>query len=76
MVLAGTNTADSLVLTEAGAITDAPGASLIVIGQASFGAGANAITLGDDSGDVINFGMAEDRVPHFSGQSPTIVAAR
>ncbi len=52
--ITGTNTADSLVLTSAGAITDAAGTSLTVTNNASLN-GAS-ITLGDDAGDTTNFG--------------------
>jgi hypothetical protein len=61
----GTNltgiTADTLTLTSAGDITDSPGTTINVAGLATFDAGTNAITLGDDpfapgTLDTTNFG--------------------
>ncbi len=52
--LEGTNTADSLVLVSAGAISDLAGTSLTVTNHAAFT--GTAITLGDDVADTANFG--------------------
>ncbi len=52
--ITGTNSADSLVLTSAGTITDAAGTSLTVTNNAS--SSGTSITLGDDAGDTTNFG--------------------
>ena len=52
--LTGTNTGASLVLISTGAITDATGTSLSVSGNASLS--GTSITLGDQTGDVTNFG--------------------
>lgn len=49
--------ASSLALTSSGPITDAAGTSIVVSGLATFHAGANAITLGDNGGDTTNFGQ-------------------
>ena len=49
-------TADMLSLTSDGAITDAVGTTIEVAGMATFDAGANPITLGDDPTDTTNFG--------------------
>ena len=53
-VLTGANTAQSLTLSSAGSIADAPNTSLVVTGNASLS--GTSITLGDNAGDVINFG--------------------
>ena len=50
----GASTATALSVTAAGTITDAVGASLAVTGNATFNAGANAITL--DNAAANNFG--------------------
>ncbi|TWT39371.1 hypothetical protein [Blastopirellula retiformator] len=55
MALAGTNSADSLDLISADAITDVAGTTIDVQNAATFTAGA-AITLGDSVADVIDIG--------------------
>ncbi len=52
--LSGTNTAASLVLTSAGAITDDATADLAVTGNASLS--GTSITLGDQAANDVNFG--------------------
>ena len=52
--LTGTNTAGSLTLVSAGALTDSAVTGLTVAGNANLT--ATAITLGDSVGDVTNFG--------------------
>jgi hypothetical protein len=54
-VLAGTNTANSLVLASSGSIADDASADLAVTGNANFSAGTS-ITLGDEPGNTVNFG--------------------
>ncbi|HEY1172521.1 MAG TPA: hypothetical protein VGH19_14220 [Verrucomicrobiae bacterium] len=46
----------ALMLTSNGVITDDANADLAITGNANFNAGANAITLGDNAGNDINFG--------------------
>ena len=46
----------SLDVTAGGTITDATGTNLAIDGAASFNAGLNNITLGDDVSDTTNFG--------------------
>ncbi len=53
-VLAGTSTADSLVLTSTASITNAANASLTVTNFASLS--GTSITLGNQAGDTMNFG--------------------
>jgi filamentous hemagglutinin family protein len=65
-VLTGINTANSLSLTSAGSITDAAGTSLTVTDNASFSAGANAITL--DNAGAHQFGSLT-----FAGGAVTVV---
>lgn len=55
-VLDQNSIAASLTLTSNGSITDEPGTALNVAGLANFDAGNNSITLGDNEGDVVNFG--------------------
>ncbi len=54
-VLAGVS-AGALSLISNGPITDADGAVIDVAGLATLNAGNNAITLGDQAGDITNFG--------------------
>ncbi|MBI3268847.1 MAG: filamentous hemagglutinin N-terminal domain-containing protein [Planctomycetes bacterium] len=56
MVLTGVNTAAALSLTAAGTITDDPGVTLNVAGQATFNAAGFDVVLGDQAGDTVNFG--------------------
>ena len=51
-VLSGMSTANSLLLRSAGSITDGTDADLAVTNVATFDAGANPITLGNDAGNV------------------------
>ncbi|HEX5166529.1 MAG TPA: right-handed parallel beta-helix repeat-containing protein, partial [Thermomicrobiales bacterium] len=53
-VITGINTASSLSLVTASSITDAPGTSLTVSGNARFS--GNNITFGDNPADTTNFG--------------------
>jgi hypothetical protein len=69
--IAGVNTANSLVLTSAGAITDATGASQTVTGNATYNAGSNAITLADNGTDVLSVGGTAS----FTGSAITVAAA-
>ncbi|MDZ7686794.1 MAG: hypothetical protein U5O39_19010 [Gammaproteobacteria bacterium] len=79
-VLAGVS-ASSLDLTSNGAITDSATTSLVVTNTATFNAGSNAITLGDNAGDTTNFGsldltgsavtVSEDSASQLDGLSVT-----
>ncbi|HWP94477.1 MAG TPA: filamentous hemagglutinin N-terminal domain-containing protein, partial [Gammaproteobacteria bacterium] len=80
-VIANVNAAGNFTLTSAGPITDTMGATIAVTGLATFNAGANAITLGDDVGDTTNFGslnltggavtVTEDSAMALTGVSAT-----
>jgi hypothetical protein len=63
--LSGANTATSLALTSAGAISDGAAATLAVTGLANFQAGANDITL--DNAAAHNFGTLQ-----FAGAAVTV----
>ena len=64
--LVGANTADSLVLSSGGEITDDPDTDIAILGEASFIA-VDDITLGDDANNDTNFGSL-----NFVGQTVTI----
>src|SRR5205085_5204409 len=55
-VSTGSMSAASRPLTSSATITDAASTTFAVSGLATFSAGGNAITLGDDAGDTTNFG--------------------
>ncbi|MCP4045859.1 MAG: filamentous hemagglutinin N-terminal domain-containing protein, partial [Gammaproteobacteria bacterium] len=73
--------ANSLTVTAGGSITDNAGTTLAVTNQATFDAGANNITLGDDGSDTTNFGslnvtgatvtITEDSATELAGSNVT-----
>ncbi len=67
VVVPNVTASGNLSVTAGGAITDAPGTTLAIGGQATFNAGTNDITLGDSPADNTNFGSLS-----FTGGAVTI----